>query len=108
LAGTRPDLTTVTPTFATPADLAGVVTVLSNIKLSAYCSNSGVKLNSAALAAGGTTGGTYCLNLISLIGSLCSEKYFPLFACTSSPLRVEIQLVSSPLQANCLSSIQTQ
>jgi hypothetical protein len=41
------------------------------------------------------------LNLISLIGSLCSEKYFPLFACTSAPLRVEIQLVSAPLQAIC-------
>ena len=36
---------------------------------------------------------TYCLNLISLIGTLCNSHYFPTFACTSSPLRVEIQLV---------------
>lgn len=36
---------------------------------------------------------TYCLNLVSLIGTLCNSHYFPTFACTSSPLRVEIQLV---------------
>jgi hypothetical protein len=35
----------------------------------------------------------YCINLISMIGTLCNEKYFPLFACTSAPIRVEIQLV---------------
>lgn len=38
---------------------------------------------------------TYCLNLISIVGSLCSDKYFPLFACTSAPLRVEVWLVDS-------------
>lgn len=37
----------------------------------------------------------YCINLISIIGTLCNEKYFPLFACKSSPLRCEIQLVPS-------------
>ena len=36
---------------------------------------------------------TYCINLISLVGSLCSANYLPLFACTSAPIRVEIQLV---------------
>lgn len=39
---------------------------------------------------------TYCLNLISLVGSLTSQ-YIPLFAMTSAPLRVEIQLVSNVL-----------
>lgn len=38
---------------------------------------------------------TYCLNLISLVGSLCSSNYFPLFACTAAPLRVEITLVDN-------------
>jgi hypothetical protein len=42
---------------------------------------------------------TYCLNLISLIGSLSSSNYLPLFAMTSAPLRVEIQLVSSLFNA---------
>jgi hypothetical protein len=46
---------------------------------------------------------TYCLNLISLVGSLCSSNYFPLFACTSAPLRVEIQLVDNMNKAaGCL------
>lgn len=38
---------------------------------------------------------TYCLNLVSLIGSLCSNNYLPLFGMTSAPLRVEITLVDS-------------
>ena len=95
LAGCRPDLTVGTPTVAGFGDISAK-------NLSVYCSNSGIKLNSAQIAVTtAQTGGTYCLNLISLIGTLCSEKYFPLFACTSAPLRVEIQLVSSPLQAIC-------
>jgi hypothetical protein len=44
---------------------------------------------------------TYCLNLISLIGTLCPDNYLPLFAMTSSPLRVEIQLVYSDIQCVC-------
>ena len=72
------------------------------LNIPCIAANSGSKLNSAQIAANAVqSGGTYCLNLISLVGSLCSEKYFPLFACTSAPLRVEIQLVSSPLQALC-------
>lgn len=101
LAGCRPDLCSSFPTIGAQADTAALVATLNATKLSAMCSNSGVKLNSAAFIAGGTVTATYCLNLISLVGSLCSEKYFPLFACTSAPLRVEIQLVSSPLQAIC-------
>ena len=38
---------------------------------------------------------TYCLNLVSLVGSLCSNNYLPLFAMTSAPLRVEILLTDS-------------
>ncbi len=38
---------------------------------------------------------TYCLNLVSLVGSLCSQNYLPLFAATSAPLRVEIVLVDA-------------
>ena len=29
------------------------------------------------------------------MGTLCSQNYFPLFACTSAPLRMEITLVDS-------------
>jgi hypothetical protein len=38
---------------------------------------------------------TYCLNLISLVGSLSSQNYLPLFGATSAPLRVEIVLVDA-------------
>ena len=34
---------------------------------------------------------------ISLIGSLGASRYFPLFACTSAPLRVDITLASTAL-----------
>lgn len=39
---------------------------------------------------------TYCVPLVSILGTL-SDKYLPLFAMTSSPIRLEIQLVGSPL-----------
>lgn len=53
-------------------------------------------LSAGALAASTSfTTQTYCLNLISMIGTLCNEKYFPLFACTSAPIRVEITLAPS-------------
>jgi hypothetical protein len=53
----------------------------------------------------------YCLNLISLLGSLNSSNYFPLFACSSSPIRLEIQLVANIINcgmttiANCVPTI---
>ena len=53
----------------------------------------------ALSAAAAVLSDTYCLNLISLIGSLSSSNYLPLFSMTSAPLRVEIQLVSSLFQA---------
>ena len=36
-----------------------------------------------------------------MVGSLGSSRYFPLFACTSAPLRVEITLASSALATAC-------
>ena len=47
------------------------------------------------MASGDVKYQTFAINLISLIGSLGSARYFPLFACTSAPLRVEITLASS-------------
>lgn len=50
-----------------------------------------------ALAIGGvTTIRTFCISLVSILGSL-GDKYLPLFAMTSSPLRLELQLVNSAL-----------
>lgn len=63
---------------------------------SAIQANSGELIGgNAAVANGGVVSDTYCIPLISIVGSLCSAQYLPLFAMTSAPLRVEIQLVSS-------------
>jgi hypothetical protein len=49
------------------------------------------------LAIGATTTlRTFCIPLVSILGTL-SDKYLPLFALTSAPLRLELQLVNSPL-----------
>lgn len=44
---------------------------------------------------------TYCITLVSLLGSLNSSHYFPLFECTSAPLRLEIQWANSPQSIGC-------
>jgi hypothetical protein len=49
---------------------------------------------------------TYCLNLISILGSLSKDYYFPLFACSSAPVRLEVQLVSG-VQNFCASLSST-
>ena len=48
----------------------------------------------------GTKVRTYTINLMSIVGSL-SDKYIPLFAMTSAPLRLELQLVSEPAKFIC-------
>lgn len=51
----------------------------------------------AGLAIGGaTTIRTFCIPLVSILGTL-GDKYMPLFAMTSAPLRLELQLVNSAL-----------
>jgi hypothetical protein len=51
-----------------------------------------------ALAASTTTY-PFAINLISLVGSLSGNAYFPLWECTGAPLRVEIVLQSSLIRA---------
>ena len=43
---------------------------------------------------------TYTINLLSVLGSL-TEKYLPLFAMTSAPLRLELQLVNNANKFAC-------
>ena len=43
----------------------------------------------------GLNANVFCLNLNCLLGTLSSQNYFPLFAATSSPIRMEITLVDS-------------
>lgn len=94
LCGTRNDLVCVTPAAIS------AITYLSAIQ-----TNSGETVAQSLATATGATSRTYCLNLISLIGSLCQNNYLPLFAMTSAPLRVEITLVDSLVKAlNCTSA----
>jgi len=104
LAGTRSDMTLTLPTEATANAVDAATTQalanalkadFSNAKISSYNTNSGDVIGSAIGNNNSTTAKTYCLNLISLVGSLCSSNYIPLFAATSAPLRVEIQLVDN-------------
>jgi hypothetical protein len=100
LCGTRNDLVVSSTTAA-----AGVVTNLPARQVTSgegLISLANVANGSIVTGAGDTTVPvTYCLNLISLIGTLCSQNYIPLFAMTSSPLRVEIQLIYSDIQGVC-------
>jgi hypothetical protein len=60
----------------------------------------GERLNVAQVAGNAvTTARTFCIPLMNFLSY--SEKYCPLYAMTGSPLRVEIQLVDSPLKAVC-------
>jgi hypothetical protein len=63
----------------------------------------GARISNATYgAAGGLAGGavttskTFCIPLVSILGTL-GDKYLPLFAMTSAPLRLELQLVNSAL-----------
>lgn len=97
--GTRNDLIATLPTLTAGAAYSQAdMQLLSSARVSALQINSG-ELVSADLDNGASTSVTYAINLISLVGSLCSQQYFPLFACTSAPLRVEITLQDSAVKA---------
>eukprot|EP01038_Epipyxis_sp_PR26KG_P018255 gene18255-25683_t len=91
LVGTRNDLIS---TITTAQFTAGTLMYTSANQI-----NSG---ESYTIAANGTTTTRYfCLNLISLLGTLSPAQYIPLFAMTmtTAPLRLELQLVSNANQA---------
>ena len=98
-AGTRNDITFKLPDIVAGSSYAQAdLAALDNVVLSCLQTNSGDGLGVLAASATTTTQ-TYCLNLISLVGTLCSQQYFPLYKCTSCPLRVEITLVDSVIKA---------
>ena len=96
-SGTRNDLVAIASAVATAPALAGVSAFQVNsgelIGQQAALTGAAGASSAYAVTAGSSVSDTYCINLISLVGSLCSSNYLPLFACTSAPLRVEIQLV---------------
>ena len=113
IAGTRSDTFTTGNDVATinspnATVLADTLTLVNEIKtalnagtttgVSVNQINSGASINNGASIVSGASSSTvlaaptFCLNLISLIGSLCQQQYLPLFAIDTAPLRVEITL----------------
>lgn len=99
--GTRNDLVTTTVnagTFAANTTLSSSCFQTNSGDLvgsgSAYTSASALQ-NPAVIGSGITVSDTYCINLISIMGTLCANNYFPLFACSSAPIRIELTLASN-------------
>lgn len=110
LAGTRNDLVVKSNSvIGGGADATNLYNAINRGTISANQVNSGELLGSVNAPIpnnGSTTNRTYCLNLVSIVGSLCQNQYFPLFACTSGNLRVDITLVDSMNKAMlCTSSL---
>ena len=85
----------VTLNTAAGQSFAAATTLYGN----SYIAPRGEKLFSGAsenttVATTGSTARTYSISLLSILGTLGSQ-YVPLFAMTSSPLRLELQLVSN-------------
>ena len=100
LAGTRNDLIVNLPDITAGAAYSQAdMIALDNAFLSCKQINSGDAISNNLGANADSTAITYCLNLISLLGSLSSTNYIPLFAATSAPIRMEIQLVDSAAKA---------
>jgi len=101
VAGTRNDLVATLPTITAGAAYSQAdMTTLNGALISAQQINSG-ELISADLDNDVVVTVNYAINLISLVGSLCSQQYFPLFACTSAPLRLEITLQDLAVKSYC-------
>ena len=101
LAGTRSDqylgMATATLNAIAPSDVAttpATTDTLVNALKASVMAGSAKCVNSGALVEHAVSN-TYCITLMPLLGSLCSNNYFPLFACTSAPLRLEIQWANS-------------
>ena len=106
ISGTRGDLSVALPTVSSTFNNSE----LTGIKLPVYQANSGERIggnNSNVTDSGSSVSETYCINLISLVGSLCSQSYIPLFGMTSAPLRVEIQLVDTANKALAINGTVT-
>jgi hypothetical protein len=96
-----------TSSNAVVANVNTALATLRNAVSSVNNINSGELISGGVVAAGATVSATYCLNLISLIGTLCSNNYFPLFGATGAPIRVEILLADTLTKALALNTVQT-
>jgi len=95
MSGTRSDLVAIGSSAAPAAnDKYQVIQVNTGDRVDGNAFAAVTAANTDVIVTGTITERTYCLNLISLLGSLCGNNYIPLFALQSSPLRLDITLVS--------------
>lgn len=100
LAGTRNDEVArmfdaaVVAAVADATDGATANTLANALKAAVVKGGSSTCINSGSLVTFGVQN-TYCITLLSILGSLCSSHYFPLFECTAAPIRLEIQWAPS-------------
>lgn len=95
-------------TSGTSADYVGTLNgaagtaTISNVK----AVNKGATIGTLT-ASGTRTIGTYCINLLSVVGALAGNKYLPLHFAQASPLRVEIVLQNLPQYVGAFSANAT-
>jgi hypothetical protein len=92
--GTRNDLVTTTLGTAAATGASCFQTNSGDLVGSGSQYNTAITAP-AAVASGTIISDTYCINLISIMGALCSNNYFPLFACSSAPIRIELTLAQN-------------
>jgi hypothetical protein len=87
-------LTGSSSSFLTPVNVAAnTLTYIPTNQINAG------ELLAASLANNGSSSvRTYCVNLISMLGSLSGKQYIPLFAMTSAPITLQLTLVDSLLK----------
>lgn len=102
-SGTTNEYGISTPAFAAITDLTacGMVAKPTN-RGKCYVPAAATAATSVLATGALATADNFSINLISLVGSLSSGKYLPLWEMTSAPLRVEIQLVPSIINALCV------
>lgn len=64
------------------------------------CVNNGEKIEA-------DTPNTYCITLLSILGSLSASHYLPLFEMTAAPVRLEIQFAATPQNIGAFPSTVT-
>lgn len=87
-------------------DLGGLIAQTHSLNVRSYMAPAGERLLGVVdneignVPTTGTVPRTYCVSLLSILGTL-SNQYVPLFAMSSSPLRLELQLCSNANQFCC-------
>ena len=102
-AGCRSDMIFTSPAAAIPVSISYPVSTPNSgfrFLTQELLANGGF----AAIAAATSVKQTFCVTLNNLLGTM-SPKYFPLFACTSAPISLQITFVNNVTQAMALSAV---